>query len=119
MYPTSPFLLRRVLLGVVVGLAVLAAGFFGWSRYRVGQYHHRESAVLTAYRGEYRSCVAGGAGTAGCATQVYAACLADPFWRTDEPFTSGWGFGGFGTSGGTEAEVRCRATTAAPSSPAG
>lgn len=110
MDPTPPFLVRRVLLGVVVGLAVLAVGFFGWTRYRVGQYHHRETTVLAGYRAEYRSCLALGSPASYCVSSVDTACAADPFWRGEPPFTLGWGAGG-----ADDGQTRCQSdVTASP-----
>jgi hypothetical protein len=90
------------MLGVVVGLALLALAFFGWSRYRTAQYHHRESAVLTRYKAEYNTCVADRFAVSRCAQQVFTACSADPFWQVQEPFSIGVG------GGLDDASLRCR-----------
>jgi hypothetical protein len=82
---------RRVLLGVVVGLALLAVCFFAWTRYRVAQYHHRESALLTRYHAQYQACTSAGTVAPRCATPIYQACTADAFWGVGEPYTFGLG----------------------------
>jgi hypothetical protein len=88
MDPTAPFRLRRVLLGVLVGLTLLALAFFGWVQYRRGQYHDREKAVIGGYHREYVLCVSAGNAATGCAERVLAACQLDPFWRVAKPFAA-------------------------------
>jgi hypothetical protein len=82
------FRLRRVFLGVVMGLVVLSLGFYGWVQYRQSQYHDRERGVLTRYQNDYSLCLKLGQGEFGCARRVYASCQLDPFWSGDKPFAS-------------------------------
>jgi hypothetical protein len=82
------FKLRRVLIGVAVGLVALALGFYGWVQYRQSQYGHRERAVLTRYHDDYTLCLKLGNGDLGCARQVLAGCVRDPFWSDAKPFAS-------------------------------
>jgi hypothetical protein len=82
------FKLRRVLIGVVVGLVALTLGFYGWVQFRQSQYQDREHAVLVRYHNDYSLCLKLGAGDYGCARRVLAACTVDPFWLGDKPFAS-------------------------------
>jgi hypothetical protein len=99
---TAPFRLRRVLLGVVVGLALCGLAFYGWVRYRTSQYHDREASVLSRYQYSYDVCLHTGDPQVLCRDRVYRACAADAFWRVHEPFTIGLG------AGLSEAALRCR-----------
>jgi hypothetical protein len=94
------------MLGVIVGMAVLALGFFGWTLYRIGQYHHREGGVVAAYRTDFRNCVGSGAGVASCSQYIYSTCLRDPFWRTQQPFSFN-----LGIDPAAEAQAGCTAAT--------
>lgn len=79
------FLLRRVLLGVLIGVTVLGAGFFGWVEFRTSQYHQRESEMLSRYRTSYAACL-GQHVTAGvCAAEVRDLCTHDRFWQREHP----------------------------------
>src|SRR4051794_14744580 len=82
------FSLRRVLIGVVLGLVVLTLGFYGWVQMRQSQYQDRERAVLVRYHNDYSLCLKLGTGDYGCARRVLAACLVDTFWAGDKPFAS-------------------------------
>jgi hypothetical protein len=86
MEPMAPFRVRRVLLGVVIGTALLALGFYGWVQYRTGQFHHRADALVARYHQAYEQCVAGGGLAPDCATRVVDACRRDAFWVTGQPF---------------------------------
>jgi len=102
MEPTAPFLLRRVLVGVVLGLALVLVGFYGWVQLRVSQYHQREHAMLVRYQRVYSLCVTAGSTPSNCATKVYNACRADAFWTTGRPFS-------FAVDAqSSEAMLRCR-----------
>ncbi len=85
MEPTT-FKMRRVLMGVVVGMLLVGLAFYGWAQYRQQQYHQRESAVLAGYRHESALCARAGNMAGHCADRVLAACLDDPFWQTSKPF---------------------------------
>jgi hypothetical protein len=100
--PTAPFRLRRVLVGVVVGLALCGLAFYGWARYRAVQYHDREASVLARYQYTYKTCLGSGYPGTVCADRIYRACTADDFWQIHEPFSIGLG----GELG--EAALRCR-----------
>lgn len=80
------FKLRHVLMGVVIGLVVVALGFYGWVQHRQSQYADRERTVLTRYHDNFALCLKLGKGEFGCARQVLAACVADPFWANGKPF---------------------------------
>ena len=82
------FRLRRVLLGVVMGLVALSLGFYGWVQYRQSQYQDRERAVLDRYQNDYSLCLKVGSGEFGCARRVVASCKVDPFWVGGKPFAS-------------------------------
>ncbi|MDT4917280.1 MAG: hypothetical protein QOH89_1980 [Pseudonocardiales bacterium] len=82
------FRLRRVLIGVLVGLVALTLGFYGWVQFRQSQYQDRERAVLVRYHDDYSLCLKLGAGDYGCAQRVLAACIVDPFWSDGRPFAS-------------------------------
>jgi hypothetical protein len=96
------FRLRRVLLGVVMGLVLVTLAFYGWIQYRQSQYAQRERDLLSRYHDDYTTCLAAGNGSLACARNGLAACVNDPFWRGDEPFA---------TAGSTPADpnARCRA----------
>lgn len=102
MDPSAPFLLRRVLLGVVVGIALVLLGFYGWVQLRVSQYHDREHSTLVRYQRSYALCVAGGSVPQTCAAKVYTACRADAFWTVGRPFALE------PDSQSSEAMIRCR-----------
>lgn len=102
---TGPFLLRRVFAGVVVGVVLLLIGFYGWVRYRTGQYHHREELMLSGYRTAVTQCVAAGTPGSTCTTRGYQACLGDLFWLVGKPFALDL------TSPTQEANDRCRSST--------
>jgi hypothetical protein len=104
--PRSPFLIRRVLAGVLAGLVLLALGFFGWSRYRTAQYHHRESTVVARYHAYYRQCLTLGPAASACAERVFDSCTADAFWSVAQPFALGFD-GGF-SDGPSEASLQCK-----------
>jgi hypothetical protein len=82
------FKLRRVLIGVVIGLVAVALSFYGWVQYRQSQYTDRERTVLTHYRNDFTLCLKLGNGELGCARHVLAACVRDPFWAQEKPFAS-------------------------------
>jgi hypothetical protein len=102
MEATAPFLLRRVLLGVVVGLALVVVAFYGWVQLRTSQYHGREHAMLLRYQRAYTLCVTAGSVPSTCAAKVYTACRSDPFWAVGLPFTLDV------DSRSSEAALRCR-----------
>ena len=85
---TVRFRVRRVLIGVVVGLVALTLSFYGWVQYRQSQYADRERAVLTRYHDNYTLCLKLGNGDLGCARHVLAACVHDPFWAGGKPFAT-------------------------------
>ena len=87
MDPTA-FRIRRVLLGVVVGLVLVSVAFYGWVQYRRAQYDDRERAVLSRYHQDYTLCVTAGNAAVGCAARVVNACVADSFWSLAKPFAS-------------------------------
>ena len=101
METAASFRLRRVLLGVVVGLTLLALGFYGWARFRSAEYHRREAGVLQHYRSTYRFCLQGGVPASACLASSSAACAADPFWSVTEPFSVDL------RQGSAEAQDRC------------
>lgn len=82
------FKLRRVLIGVVIGLVALTLTFYGWVQYRQSQYAARERNVLTHYHDDYALCLKLGNGQLGCARHVLGACVRDPFWQQGKPFAS-------------------------------
>jgi nitrogen fixation-related uncharacterized protein len=86
MEPSTPLKLRRVLVGVVVGLMLVAVAFFGWVAYRRSQYGDHQHAVLSRYHQAYSSCVAIGTPEQFCGARMTAACLLDPFWTIAKPF---------------------------------
>jgi hypothetical protein len=102
---TAPFLLRRVFVGVLVGLLLSVLAFFGWTRWRTAQFHERQDAVLTGYRHLYENCVAGGTAPAYCGQRLMATCTADAFWRVEPPFVIDF------ASRFDDAATRCRETT--------
>jgi hypothetical protein len=102
MDPTAPFLVRRVLLGVVIGLALVVLGFYGWVQLRVSQYHDREHAMLQRYQRAYTLCVAAGSMPSTCVAKVYTACRSDAFWTVGRPFAFDL------DSQSSEAALRCR-----------
>jgi hypothetical protein len=81
----AAFLLRRVVLGVIVGLTVLAVGFFGWVQFRTSEYHEREARMLSHYRHDYAACVREQVDPAGCAQQLRRLCTRDAFWQREQP----------------------------------
>jgi len=85
MYRTSPFLLRRVLLGVIVGTTLLGLGFFGWVQFRTAQYQARETRMLSRYHAGYTACVRREVTPGTCARAVRDLCNRDGFWRREEP----------------------------------
>lgn len=84
----SRFKLRRVLIGVAIGLVALTLSFYGWVQYRQSQYADRERTVLTRYHNQFTLCLELGNGEFGCARQVLASCLRDPFWGEGQPFAT-------------------------------
>jgi hypothetical protein len=96
------FRVRRVLLGVVTGLVVVTLAFYGWIQYRQSQYARQQRDLLSRYHVDYTTCLAAGNGSLACARNGLAACVDDPFWRSDEPFA---------TAGSTppDPDARCRA----------
>jgi hypothetical protein len=101
---TSAFLLRRVLLGVLIGVTVLAVGFFGWVQVRTSDYQKRESQMLSRYRSGYAQCVRQQFAPSTCARDLRALCTRDDFWQQEPPF-----FIDLAPQLNTP-EVRCRAT---------
>jgi hypothetical protein len=85
-YRTSAFLLRRVLLGVLVGVTVLALAFLGWVELRTSQYHQREAKMLSRYRAEYATCVGQRLAPDTCAQETRELCMRDTFWQREPPF---------------------------------
>ena len=86
MDPNAPFLIRRVLLGVLVGAMLVGLAFFGWVQYRTGQYHGQEKALQDRYHSAYLACLHDGGQTGDCAARVEATCNHDPFWSIEQPF---------------------------------
>ena len=86
MDPHAPFLVRRVLLGVLIGCVLVVFAFFGWVQYRTGQYHGREKALQNRYHSAYTECVSTGGQAKDCAVRVLASCNRDPFWSIEQPF---------------------------------
>lgn len=82
------FKLRRVLVGVVVGLVAVTLAFYGWIQYRQSQYADQERTLLTRYQNDYKTCLAAGNGSLACARNTLTACVADPFWRGTTPFAT-------------------------------
>jgi hypothetical protein len=82
---TSAFMVRRVLLGVIVGLTLLALCFFGWVQFRTSQYHHRESQMLSRYHSGYVACVRDPLESATCVRQLRDLCVRDVFWHREQP----------------------------------
>jgi hypothetical protein len=82
---TSAFLLRRVFLGVLVGVTLLALGFFGWVQFRTSQYHQREAHLLSRYRSGYATCLRQQVTPAACALEVRDLCTHDQFWQREQP----------------------------------
>jgi hypothetical protein len=80
------FKLRRVLIGVVVGLVTLALTFYGWVQYRQSQYADQQRSVLTRYHDDFTLCLKLGNGELGCARHALAQCLRDRFWDRQQPF---------------------------------
>ena len=83
---TVRFKLRRVLIGVAIGLVAVTLTFYGWVQYRQSQYADHERTVLTHYRNDFTLCLKLGNGEPGCARDVLAACVRDPFWAQEKPF---------------------------------
>jgi hypothetical protein len=86
MEPTA-FKVRRVLFGVVVGLALVSLAFYGWVQYRQSEYQHRERAVLSRFHQAYALCVTAGNASVSCTDRVMDACVGDPFWTIAKPFS--------------------------------
>jgi hypothetical protein len=82
------FKLRRVLIGVFVGLVAVSLTFYGWVQYRQSQYADRQRSVLTKYHDDYSLCIKLGNDPLSCARHVLAACTHDPFWKGDKPFAA-------------------------------
>jgi hypothetical protein len=87
MEPTGRFRIHRVLLGVLVGLAVLTAAGYGLMRYESAQYRHRADSLVARYKSAYKFCVHTGAVASVCATQAVTACTTDLFWTRGGPFS--------------------------------
>jgi hypothetical protein len=100
------FKLRRVLIGVVIGLVAVTLTFYGWVQYRQSQYADRERNVLTRYHNQFTLCLKLGNGQFSCARHVLAACVRDPFWDGGVPFASAG-------SAAPDASGQCRATAIA------
>jgi hypothetical protein len=75
-----------VLLGVLLGSVLLVLTFFGWARYRTGQYDGRERALEARYHRAYSACIDAGEQPGICAKQVRTVCGQDAFWSIDRPF---------------------------------
>jgi hypothetical protein len=105
MDPTT-FKLRRVLVGVVVGLLLVSLAFYGWVQYRRSQYNERRDAVLGRYHNGYTLCVTAGNYRPSCAASAVNACVRDAFWSITMPFKID------PESPGTNAGARCRAAVA-------
>jgi hypothetical protein len=101
MDPTATFRVRRVLVGVLVGLVLLSAGFYGWVQYRRSQYEHQKDAVLSRYHDAYAFCLTQGRRPVTCAASTVPACTRDVFWTVGMPFDL--------DSTGPDADERCRA----------
>jgi hypothetical protein len=86
MDPRAPFLVRRVLLGVVIGCALLGFAFLGWVGYRTSQFYGHEKSLVAHYHGAYTACVKDGGEAGTCAAGVVASCSSDPFWSLGRPF---------------------------------
>jgi uncharacterized membrane protein len=84
---STAFKLRRVLLGVIAGLLLVALGFYGWVQYRRSEYQHRQQQVVARYQRSFTLCSAAGTTPALCVDRVLDACMADPFWRVAKPFS--------------------------------
>lgn len=80
------FKLRRVLMGVVIGLVAVSLSFYGWVQYRQSQFADRERTALTRYHNNFALCLTLGNGEFGCARHVLAACVRDPIWEQGKPF---------------------------------
>jgi hypothetical protein len=85
-YPGHPFLVRRVLLGVLIGLTALAVGFLGWVQFRTSEYHQREAKMLSRYRAGYTTCLRQQLAPTTCAQEVHNLCTRDVFWQREPPF---------------------------------
>jgi hypothetical protein len=85
-YRDRPFLVRRVLLGVLVGVTVVALGVFGWVQFRTSEYHQREAKMLSRYRAGYATCVRQQLAPQACAHEVHDLCTRDAFWQRQPPF---------------------------------
>jgi hypothetical protein len=83
---TSTFRLQRVLMGVVVGLLVVALAVWAWADFRRSQYNDHQRAVLSRYHEAYTLCVTAGNPSWACANRLQTACRADPFWKVAKPF---------------------------------
>jgi hypothetical protein len=106
MDPTAPFLVRRVLVGVVVGLVLVSLAFYGWVQYRTAQYHDRVAQVVARYHRAYVLCVDQGGTATDCAVRVTGACTRDTFWAGAEPFATVPG------TDSVDAATRCRSVPA-------
>jgi hypothetical protein len=86
MEPTA-FKMRRVSIGVVVGLLVVSLAFSCWVQYRRSQYQKHEQDVLGRYQRGYTLCTASGTAPFVCRERILQACVADPFWQVGKPFS--------------------------------
>jgi hypothetical protein len=102
MDPSAPFLVRRVVVGVFVGVVLLLLAFYGWVRYRTSQYEHSRSEMLVRYQNAYTLCVDAGTPELVCSRRIYSACTHDAFWATEKPFSFDL------QSGSDEASTHCR-----------
>jgi hypothetical protein len=99
MEPIGRFRIHRVLIGVLVGLALLGLGSYGVMRYQSAQYRHRADSLVARYKSAYEFCVRSGTVVSVCATQAVNACTRDVFWSRATPF---------GDLLGGNAAARCR-----------
>src|SRR4051794_3731962 len=99
MEPIGRFRIHRVLIGVLVGLALLGLGSYGVMRYQDVQYRHRADSLVARYRSAYEFCVRSGTVVVVCAAQAVTACTRDAFWTRAAPF---------GELLGGDAATRCR-----------
>ncbi|SDJ34046.1 hypothetical protein SAMN05444157_2898 [Frankineae bacterium MT45] len=72
-----------LLVALLVGVALVSRAVF------VDHRSAREARVLSNYAETMRGCIAGGTAADLCSSQVYSACLADPFW-SERSFTTLW-----------------------------